>query len=249
MQITRQDNVPDYGIPGSAWSENPLAPTTVIATNPVDQQNFYGSVGYDFDKVEQDSYTARVEHDVNSNLTLRNQTRYNQTHRTAIISTIQNPAAFVPDTQTVTLARQGNERENEILSNQTSLSTRFVTGRMQHAANAGIEVASEEQFAPALSGMGTRNARQHLRSESVRPRDGLMRRRGPCAYNRGRRIRSASMPSTRSSSATRWQLSGGLRWEHYDARLQGGRRGRRRRRPTSPPPTACSAARRACSTG
>ena len=31
VQITRQDNVPDYGIPGSAWSETQLAPTTVIA--------------------------------------------------------------------------------------------------------------------------------------------------------------------------------------------------------------------------
>ena len=120
VQITRQDNLPDYGIPGSAWSETQLAPTTVIATNPVDQKNFYGSVEPDFDKVAQENYTGRVEHDVNSNMTLRNQTRYNQTHRTAVITTIQNPAAFVPDTQTVTLARQGNERENSILSNQTS---------------------------------------------------------------------------------------------------------------------------------
>ena len=58
------------------------------------QENFYGSVGSDFDKVEQESYTGRVEHDVNSNLTLRNQTRYNETHRTAVITAIQNPASL-----------------------------------------------------------------------------------------------------------------------------------------------------------
>ena len=88
-QVTRQDNVPDYGIPGSAWPEYQLAPTTVIANQPVETNNFYGSVGYDFDDVEQESYTGRVEHDINSNLSLRNQTRYNQTHRTAVISTAQ----------------------------------------------------------------------------------------------------------------------------------------------------------------
>ena len=77
------------------------------------RDNFYGSVGYDFDKVEQESYTARVEHDVNSNLTLRNQTRYNDTHREAVITAVQSPTSFVPETQTVTLARQGNEREND----------------------------------------------------------------------------------------------------------------------------------------
>ena len=59
-QITRQDNLPDYGIPGAAWTESQLAPTTVFAEDPVDQRNFYGSVGYDFDKVEQESYTGRV---------------------------------------------------------------------------------------------------------------------------------------------------------------------------------------------
>ena len=37
-QIMRQDNVPDYGIPGAAWDEEPLAPTTVIAARPVDSE-------------------------------------------------------------------------------------------------------------------------------------------------------------------------------------------------------------------
>ena len=40
-QFTRQDNVPDYGIPGAAWDE-PLTPTSVLTTRPVDQANYYG---------------------------------------------------------------------------------------------------------------------------------------------------------------------------------------------------------------
>ena len=48
----RQDNLPDYGIPGAAWQDAPLAPTTDPAASPVDQSNFYGSVGYDYDKAD-----------------------------------------------------------------------------------------------------------------------------------------------------------------------------------------------------
>ena len=120
-QIVRQDNLPDYGIPGAAWQDAPLTPTTMRAPAPVDQSNFYGSVGYDYDRARQNSYTARVEHDVNRSLTLRNQTRYNQTHREAVISAVQNVAAYNAETNLVTVARQGNERENNVTSNQTSL--------------------------------------------------------------------------------------------------------------------------------
>ena len=216
VQITRQDNLPDYGIPGSAWSETQLAPTTVIATNPVDPENFYGSVGPDFDDVEQESYTGRVEHDVNSTTTLRNQTRYNRTHRTAVITAIQNPASFVPETQTVTLVRQGNERENSIMSNQTSVATRFLTGRMQHAATIGVEIASEEQFAPALVGIGTRAPASIYDPNPFDPVAGYAPTRG-LAYTRGETKTVGLYAFDTVELTDRWQLSGGLRWEHYDA--------------------------------
>jgi catecholate siderophore receptor len=220
-QMTRQDNVPDYGIPGSAWSEYQLAPTTVIADRPVDSTNFYGTPSYDFDEIEQESYTARVEHDVNSNLTLRNQSRYNQTHRTAVISTAQSPTSFIPESQTVTIARQGNERQNQILSNQTSLSARFVTGRIQHAANAGIEVASEEQFAPTLTGLGVREplAVSINDPNPFDPVSGYAPTRTG-AYSRGKTNTVALYAFDSVELGTRWQLTAGLRWEHYDAAFE-----------------------------
>ncbi len=217
-QVTRQDNVPDYGVPGSAWLDYQLAPTTVIATRPVDSTNFYGSVGYDFDAVEQESYTAHVEHDINTNLSLRNQTRYNKTHRTAVISTAQSPTSFIPATETLTIARQGNERENDIISNQTSLSARFATGRIQHAANAGFEVASEEQFAPTLGGVGTREPAA-VDLYNPNPRDPIVgyAPARTLAYNRGKTNTIAVYAFDSIELGTRWQLSGGLRFEHYDA--------------------------------
>ena len=155
-QIMRQDNLPDYGIPGAAWPE-PLTLTTTPTSAPVDQTNYYGSDGgYDYDHGSQDSVMGRIEHDVNPRLTVRNQTRYNEAHREAVVTTIQNPAAYNPVTNLVTLARQGNERENSIVSNQTSLTNRFATGRVQHSASAGLEFMHERQFAPTLGGLGTR---------------------------------------------------------------------------------------------
>jgi catecholate siderophore receptor len=218
-QITRQDNVPDYGIPGSAWSETQLAPTTVLAAQPVDSRNFYGSVGYDFDKVEQASYTGRVEHDINSNLTLRNQARYNETHRTAVITAVQSPTSFVPASQLVTLARQGNERENTILSNQTSLAARFGTGRLRHSANVGVEVASEQQFAPALIGLGAREPVDIYAPNPFDPVIGYNPERG-LAFNRGRTSTVGIYAFDTVDLGERWQLSGGLRFEHYDTKFK-----------------------------
>ncbi|HEY6509117.1 MAG TPA: TonB-dependent receptor plug domain-containing protein, partial [Vicinamibacterales bacterium] len=100
-QVMRQDNLPDYGIPGAAWQEYPLAPTTDLADKPVDQTNFYGSLGYDHDKASQGTVLARVEHDLSRNRTFRNQLRYNRTHREAVVSAIQNVAAFNPVTEMV----------------------------------------------------------------------------------------------------------------------------------------------------
>ena len=76
-----------------------------LAPAPVDQEQLYGSTGYDYDKAGRTAIRARVEHDVNRRLTLRNQTRQRNTRREAV-STIQNVAAYNPVTNLVTIARQ-----------------------------------------------------------------------------------------------------------------------------------------------
>jgi catecholate siderophore receptor len=217
-QIVRQDNLPDYGVPGAAWSE-PLTPTSTLAPAPVDQRNFYGSTGYDYDKGSQNSYTARVEHDVNRNLTLRNQTRYNQTHREAVISAVQNVAAYNPDTHLVTIARQGNDRENSVMSNQTSIAGRFATGGLRHASNVSVEVTSEEQFAPALTGMGTRAPVDIFRPNPMDPIAGYAPSRTN-AFSRGNTNTVALSGFDSVELNDRFQVSGGLRWEYYDTHFR-----------------------------
>jgi catecholate siderophore receptor len=155
-QIMRQDNLADYGLPAAASPIGPLTPTSAIAASPVAQDTYYGSPDYDYDTVRQDSVMLRVEHDFDTGLTLRNQTRYNTTTRDAVITSIANPAAYDPATNLVTLSRQANERHNEIFSNQTSLTARLTTGRLRHDLSFGFEITSESQFAPGLTGVGTR---------------------------------------------------------------------------------------------
>jgi catecholate siderophore receptor len=214
-QVMRQDNQPDYGIPGAAWLDAPLTGTTVRASAPVDQSNYYGSVGFDHDRGRQNSYTARVEHDVRRNLTLRNQTRYSETHRDAVVSAVQNVTAFNAETNLVTISRQGNERENSVLSNQTNLTGRFATGGLRHAANVGLEFTDEEQFAPALTGLGTRAP---VNIFQPNPRDAVTgyapARSGAFSLGRSDTIALYAFDSVELND--RWQVSGGLRWERYD---------------------------------
>jgi catecholate siderophore receptor len=213
-EVMRQNNVPDYGIPGSAYLEAALSPTTVRASNPVRQSNYYGSIGYDNDKVSQNNYTVRLERDVNDRLTLRNQTRYNKTHRTAVISTAQSPTSFNPATQLVTIARQGNERENRIVSNQSTMTARFSTGGLPHASTSGVEYSSERQFAPTLTGLGTRSPVDIYSPNPHDPITGFAPAR-TAAFNRGRTSTIALYGFDTVNIGERWQLSGGIRWEHY----------------------------------
>lgn len=151
-QFMRQDNLPDYGVPGAAWADGPLTPTGVVAPGEVRQANFYGDRN-DYDDVSQDSYTGRVELDVNPNFTLRNQTRYNKTHRVAVITAV---GGYTAATQQVSSSRQANERENQIVSNQTNIGANVRTGKIAHSIRGGFEFTTEQQYAPTLGGQGTR---------------------------------------------------------------------------------------------
>ena len=213
-QIMRQDNIPDYGIPSAAWQESLLAPTVVQATSEVDQGNYYGSPDYDYDRADQNAFMFRVERDVNRSLTLRNQTRYNQTHREAVISAITGVGSYNPATNLVTIARQGNERENRIISNQTSLNDRFNTGTLRHAASAGVEYVFEEQFAPTLTGTGTRAPVSIFSPNPDDPVTGFALSRTVAESTGSTHTIGAYLFDTVELNQ-RWQLSGGLRWERY----------------------------------
>ncbi len=215
-QFMRQENLPDYGVPGAAWIEEPLTPTTQVASAPVDQTNFFGSPAYDYDDAAQNSVLARVEHDLNSSLTVRNQTRYNETKREAVVTAIQNVAAYDANTNLVTLSRQGNIRENSIVSNLTNAVGRFSTGSLRHAATAGVEFIAEQQLAPTLAGLGTRAPVDIFNPDTGSPVVGFVPVPGT-AYTNGSVDTQAVYASDAVDLSRRWQVSGAVRVEHYAA--------------------------------
>jgi catecholate siderophore receptor len=216
-QFLKQDNVPDYGIPGAAWHDSFLVSTNPVHSSAaVDFSNYYGSPAYDYDRVDQNTAAAKVEHDVAARWTLANQTRYNRTERDAIISTVQSPASFSPATELVTVARQGNIRENQITSNQTSLNGRAMTGRIEHNISSGVEFAKESQFAPSYlaASLGTPKVVSIYAPNPALPIDNY----APVlsgAFTDGSTTTAAVYAFDSISLGPRLQVNAGLRLEHY----------------------------------
>jgi catecholate siderophore receptor len=215
-QFTRQNSTPDYGIPAAAWLDEPLTTTIALANQPVRQTNYYGSPDYDFDRTSQGNVTARVEHNVNDHLSLRYQTRYNETHRVAVVSGI---GAFAPATQTVAITRQGSDRKNRILSNQANAVMQFSTAKIRHSVTGGVEYTYEDQFAPALGGFGTRDAVDIYNPNPGDPITGY----APAstgALSKGWTNTIALYAFDTVDLGRRWQINGGVRGERYQTNFR-----------------------------
>ncbi len=211
-QILRQENTPDYGLPSVAL------PGLVQTTPPVgrvDQNNFYGSADVDFDDVDSDAYTVRVEHDFAPGVTLRNFSRYSDNHRLAVVTAIQNPAAFNPATGQVTRARQINERINRNFTNQTNLNFEFRTGSLSHTMSTGVEYAKEKQISPGRTGAGTAPLADLYHPNPHDPITGFAPARTG-AFTEGETTTVAAYGFDTIELSRQWQLSAGARVERYD---------------------------------
>jgi catecholate siderophore receptor len=183
----KQNNIPDGGVPtvGLPGYTNPdataitrgLARRTYLNyAQRVDSSNFYGTSS-DFDNVTADMFTARIEHDLTPDITIRNTTRYGKTSQDYMLTafmggglTSTNGAGTVPALtggylNTViptipaswTLTRNlptNKDQENTIFTNQTSVSAKFNTGSISHSFNGGVEFIRETQRANNFYGQG-----------------------------------------------------------------------------------------------
>ena len=149
-----QDNRPDggvstFGLKGYAYGTG----TTALAAGPaVRSSNYYG-LASDYDHVRSDMFTARIEHDLAPGFKLRNTTRLGETQETVVVTGVnalvqKDPVsgAVLPAAQwAAARSRQGRDQDNEILTNQTNLSSAFTTFGMDNALSTGIELIYERQ--------------------------------------------------------------------------------------------------------
>lgn len=130
-----EDDNPDYGIP---WLFN--------APAPVDRHDYYGLENGNYLRTYDDIGTVKVEHDFNSNLTLRNQARYANYVRDVLITEPQltgySLATPLSDMQ-VTRHEIGVNSTETFLDDQLDLVARFDTGPLKHTLVTGVEGGRE----------------------------------------------------------------------------------------------------------
>lgn len=210
----QQKGVPDGGVPtiGLPGYSNPDAFLNNGAK--VNSRNFYGSDS-DHNNVEANMLTVRVEHDFNPDTTLRNITRWGKTSQdyqlTAFMVPLSNGSANPADWTIERRLPTFKDQENEIIANQTNLTTKLRTGSIEHTISGGLEFAREKQSNIGLAAVGTWDA-----ANLYNPRSNIVadsRRNG--THSNGQTDTAAVYLFDTLKLTPQWQVNGGFRYEHY----------------------------------
>ena len=208
-QHISQDNVPDYGLPWGTSTDpatGEVFPTGAFDASPsVDQTNFYGLEGYDYEDIRSDIGTARIDHDVRPGLTLRNVTRYGETSRDSAITAPRPPNRQL----------QRRRMDNEAFFNQTNLGAGLTTGSLRHDLSMGLE-AGREVTATENSAQATNQPQTTLRSPNPldRPLDAMPALNGNPSRSVTQTVGVYLFDTVDLSSAL--QVTAGLRWDRSE---------------------------------
>jgi catecholate siderophore receptor len=151
------NDMPDLGIPFS----NAARPDRTTPPG-VDRNNFYGRHNVDFRENVSDIATARLEHDITDNLTVRNTTRYGKSlnHYLMTRPSFDNcavgngpPCSTEGPGAQFARADRARWRSSESLLNQTDVYGEFMTGSFKHNFAAGIEFSKEDVYSKAMTGL------------------------------------------------------------------------------------------------
>lgn len=194
-QHLSQNNTPDYGLPWAAFDASP----------EVDQSNFYGLEGYDYEDIASDVATATAERDLRDGWTLRNISRWAGNHRDSAITAPRPPNRQL----------QQRRMDQSQLTNQTSLTGSFRTAGVHHDLVAGVEIGRESTLVRRQS--QTANQPQ---TDLGNP-DPSQRPLGPMPANNGNpEDTSLSLAGIYAMDTlqfgSRWEMTAGLRWDSVD---------------------------------
>jgi catecholate siderophore receptor len=180
----------------------------LASTAPRD--NYYG-LRSDFDNVNADTVLARLEYDIAPNATITNQTRWAEVHRSARYTVI---TAYDPAMTQVTTQNQAYDRTNTTLTNLTNYSAKFFTGDIKHNLSVGLDLTNEES--DALRFNAGANAMTSVFAPNLDRIQPLATRFG----TNGVTVNSAGVYAYDTIEFNpQWQVTGGLRVDHYDVKL------------------------------
>ena len=221
-----QKNRPDggvstFGLPGYLYG-------TLTPGAAPDSENYYGSTG-DHDNVKLHMFTSKIEHEFKPGTVLRNTTRLGHTEQQYVLTGVNGvlqPDPADPATWQVVRSRQGRQQTNDILTNQTNLSTEFATGSVKHALSTGIEFIYERQ-----NQVNDQSISNNPRAGTTLPTtpytqdpanlynpstgDVFVSPRATGAYAKGHTLSAALYAFDTLTLSERWLLNGGVRWEKY----------------------------------
>lgn len=215
-QFVRQNNTPDGGISTIGMPGFYNANAALRSGGRVDRENFYGNSS-DYEKVDADMVTAKVEHDFGNNTTLRNTTRWGRTNMDRLLSSPNslsaanavNPAD--PRTWTVGISRQRVDQTNEIFANQTNVNTELNLGGMKHSLSYGLELMRESQDTPSFGSVTAPT--QNLYSPSASLAMVTPDKNG--AYTNGKTTTVSVYAFDTIELSKNWLLNGGVRIDDY----------------------------------
>ena len=196
----QSEDLPDYG--------TPINPAT---GKPIDSlsENYYGLTNRDFRRTSYDGATAKVEHEFNDGLTLRNTTRYSYASNHYIVTQPGTPNFA---TNTVTLSPRSRNADTQTLINQTDLQKEFETFGFKHTAITGVEISREESknrgyvFSPATVTGSLTNPNSSAAAGTATPSTNFA--------NTTIDTKAVYVVDT-IALATQWDLNLGLRFDDY----------------------------------
>ncbi|QIC76899.1 catecholate siderophore receptor Fiu [Acinetobacter indicus] len=229
-QHVRQRNIPDGGIP-TVGMQGFYNTDSLLATAPkVNRENFYGHVN-DYEDVDADMFTAKIESDLTDQLKLTNITRVAKTHMNRVLTGINTGANGLrtngssnPAEWEVNRSRQGIDQENKILANQSTLNWNVKTGAVQHDVVAGMEFLKEQQssklMATQMPGEATADTpwANLYRPDRNQAMPALIYNGG---YTDGETQTAAAYVFDTLKFGERFQLNGGVRVDYYETDYQG----------------------------
>jgi catecholate siderophore receptor len=213
-----QDNTPDYGIPWVPTTQNVLSPKYWNKPSPVNYSNYYGLLNRDFEKISTDIGTLKFEQSVSDWFKLSNTIRYGQTHRDSVTTAPRYNTSTDPNV-VINRQFQGRDQTDTIIAEQFDVRFSFTTFNVKHDLVTGLDFAYE-------------TSDNTLRAEAPPASLASLYHPNPGAsYNTTYEYTGAENSSTSTDVGLylfdtlkfwedRFELSGGVRWDYYDADLE-----------------------------
>lgn len=221
-QHTRQEGMPDGGLPSVGLGNFHHADPQVDKAPRANRGNFYG-FDSDFEQVNADMMTVKFEHQLGASSMLTHTSRYGTSSMDRILTGVNAIVAkpdAAPSTWQVMRTRQSVLQKNTILASTTNVVTEFATGTVGHTLSAGVEFLSEQQNAPLRGPKSLGTFAPDTGANLYQPdRHDPLNGYAPAlngAFTNGSTNTAAMYGFDTLKLNQQWQVNGGVRVERYN---------------------------------